>query len=149
MWESPHTVDCIPSRAGVCLASNRRSPAESREDINSCCKMRDAANRSVATVSTRSLRSVSLFSAAVGCVLQSSLFQLRAPSCSCLRRQLSVSDGLHNLQQRPRCEARPCYRACLEYLNFRALCNLHRMLWKQRWLPAGLATVWHSPSHTQ
>jgi hypothetical protein len=35
MWESPHTVDCIPSRACVCLASNRRSPAESREDISS------------------------------------------------------------------------------------------------------------------
>jgi hypothetical protein len=35
MWELPHTVDCIPSRAGVCLASNRRSPAESREDVSS------------------------------------------------------------------------------------------------------------------
>jgi hypothetical protein len=32
MWESPHTVDCTPSRAGMYLASNRRSPAESRED---------------------------------------------------------------------------------------------------------------------
>jgi hypothetical protein len=34
MWELPHTVDCIPSRAGVCLASNRWSPAESREDVS-------------------------------------------------------------------------------------------------------------------
>jgi hypothetical protein len=28
-------VDCIPSWAGVYIASNRRSPAESREDISS------------------------------------------------------------------------------------------------------------------
>jgi hypothetical protein len=30
MWESPYTVDCIPSRAGVYIASNRRSPADAK-----------------------------------------------------------------------------------------------------------------------